>query len=193
MFSRRNFLKALFLGAAQQAMPSYARQFNDHAANEADAIAQMKDAQYPNLVLVNKGNGHLIVIEDGNRILTTPVILGTRKTPTPTGIFSLKDLANGPSYPKMYFHFDKRVVYLIHDVIAGREQALLKSDPRPRQLSAGCINIPQPFLDMTLEYARNKAKETYLVTPIAIMPERYSSEQFAKMLGEFKPQIYGIN
>ncbi len=101
MFNRRKFLKALFLGAAQQAMPSYARQFNDHAANEADAIAQMKDAQYPNLVLVNKGNGHLIVIEDGNRILTTPVILRARKTTTPTGIFSLKDLANGPSYPKM--------------------------------------------------------------------------------------------
>ncbi len=78
-------------------------------------------------------------------------------------------------------------------MIAGREQALLKSAPRPRQLSAGCINIPQPFLDMVLDYARNKAKETFLVTPIAIMPETYSPTQFAKMLGEFKPQIYGMN
>lgn len=193
MLSRRNFLKTSFLGAAQLAMPSYARQFNDHAANEADAIAQMKNAEYPNLVLVNKGNGHLIVIEDGQRILTTPVILGTRKTPTPTGIFSLKNLANGPSYPKMFFHYDDRVVYLIHDVIAGREQAILKNDPHPRQLSAGCINISQNFLGQVLNFARDKAKETLLLTPIAIMPETYSPAQFAKMVGEFKPQIYGSN
>jgi hypothetical protein len=153
----------------------------------------MKNAEYPNLVLVNKGNGNLIVIEDGNRILTTPVILGTRRTPTPTGIFSLQNLANGPSYPKMVFHFDDRVAYLIHGVIAGRERAILKDDPRSRQLSAGCINIADPFLEMVLNFARNKAKETLLVTPIAIMPEVYTPKHFAKMVSEFKPKIYGTN
>jgi L,D-transpeptidase catalytic domain len=193
MASRRNFLRISFFGAAQIAMPSYARQFNDQAANEADAIAQMKNAEYPNLVLVNKANGSLIAIEDGHRILTTPVILGSRKTPTPTGIFSLQNLANGPSYPKMVFHFDDRVAYLIHGVIAGRERAILKDDPRPRQLSAGCINIDTPFLEMVLNFAREKAKETLLITPIAIMPEAYSPKHFAKMVSEFKPKIYGTN
>ena len=193
MLNKRKFLQISFAGVAQCAMSSYARQFNDHAANEADAITQMKNAEYINFVLVNKGNGHLIVVENENRILTTPVILGTRKTPTPTGIFSLRDLVNGPTYPKMVFHYDDRVAYLIHDVIAGREQALLKQDARSRQLSAGCINIAQPFLDMVLRFARNKSQETFLVTPIAIMPESYSPQQFSKMVSEFKPKIYGSN
>lgn len=192
MMNRRNYLQASFVGATQLIMPSssYARQFNI-AADEDDAIARMIEAQLTNFVLVHKSKGQLTIIDNGNRGPTIRVILGTRKTPTPTGIFSLRDLANGPTYPKMLFHHDDRYAYLIHDVITGREAALLKQDPRSRELSAGCINIPQPSLGNVLRFARNKSKETMLVTPIAIMPERYSSQEFAKMVANFKPQIYG--
>jgi hypothetical protein len=193
MFSRRAFLQTSFLGASQLAMPVYARQFNQHAKNETDVIAQMKDAQYPNFILVNKGNGNLSVIDNGHIFLNTPVIVGKRRTQTPSGIFSLINTANGSHYPALEFHYDATGVYLIHGVIAGRERAILKDDPRPRQLSAGCINIADPFLEMVLNFARNKAKETLLLTPIAIMPETYSPKHFAKMVSEFKPKIYGTN
>lgn len=193
MFSRRAFLQTSFFGASQLAMPVYARQFNQHAKNEADVMTQMIDAQYPNFILVNKGNGILSIIDNGYRRLDTPVIVGKRTTPTPSGVFSLINTGYGSQYPEMEFYHDATGVYLLHGLIAGRERAILKDDPRARQLSKGCINSSQPSLDIVLKYARDKAKETRLATPIAIMPERYSPTQFGKMVTEFKPQFYTAN
>lgn len=192
--NRRDFIKSsAIIATAQIAVPSYAQKFNDHAAIEADAIAQMKDANHPNIILINKGNSQLVVAEDGERRVTTPVIIGKNATPTPTGIFSLRNMFQGPSYPKMFFHYDDRVIYLIHDVIKGREQAMLKDDPQLRILSDGCVNISQPFLNMVMDFARSKGEETGFATPIAILPERYSSEKFAAMVKGFKPVPYTYN
>ncbi len=99
-------------------------------------------------------------IDNGDRRLDTPAIIGERRTPTPSGIFSLINSGNGTSSPEMEFYYDATGVYLVHALTRGRDRSILERNPKYRRLSAGCINLSKEMLNEVLNYARDIFTDT---------------------------------
>lgn len=202
-FKRRLFLKAFSATAIAFASQSYAQ---DDAPSgnpelrkdERDVIVQMAKAGYKDFVLLSKKNSKIYLIQDSQFLLQTDIIFGRGKGErnlTPSGAFSLTNLFQGEAKPKMSFYIDDRVIYLIHGVVPGREQAFTKDNMTARQLSDGCINVPDVTLPYVLAFARQKAINSpdHQATPFIVMDEKYSPAQFAKTIKTFTPEKYNPN
>lgn len=167
----------------------------DTRTDERDAITQMGEAGFNNFVLLNKKNSKLYIIKDGEFFLETPVIIGRNrggKNLTPSGVFSLTNIFQGATEPKMMFYHDATQAYLLHDVVRGREQALRVDSVTARQLSDGCVNVPAMPLSFVLAFARQQAlvNPNGLATPLVIMDEKHSPLKFSKSVVGFAPQKY---
>lgn len=184
--------------ALEKDEPSSEAYVADNRQEERNVIAQMAMAGYSNFVLVSKKNSEIYLIEDSQFKLRSPIIWGRgqgQKNLTPSGIFSLRNVFQGEAQPKMYFSYNDDSVYLIHGVVPGREKFLQVDNMKARQQSAGCINVPEPSLSMTLNYARmvGMANPDGEATTLVIMDEKYSSSKFAQKLENFKPAKYNPN
>ena len=163
--------------------------------NENDVIAQMGNAGYANFLLLNKQTSKLYIIQNSNFFLETPVIIGrsnAQKSLTPSGIFSLRNIFQGATVPKMIFHMNDTMAYALHGVVRGRESALMIDRVTARQLSDGCVNVPDFVLPYVLTFARKEASQNPQgkATPFVVMDERYNAKQFEKAVTTFRPYDY---
>lgn len=164
----------------------------------ADAISMMAEGGYKDFVLTDKRSSKLYLIENGKPLLETDIIYGRgqgKKSLTPSGVFSLTNLFQGEAQSKMAFHYDARVVYLVHGVVAGREAALLSDKIADRKLSEGCLNVPDVALPYVLGFARAKAiaNPDQDATPILIIDNGMSSVKLRSQITSFKPEKYNPN
>lgn len=164
-------------------------------SNEHDVINRMAEAGYPNFILLNKKNTKLYIIQNGEFFLETPVIIGrsrARKSITPSGVFSLTNIFQGESQPKMMFYHDATQAYLLHEVVPGREYALKIDGTTAKKLSDGCVNVPLAGLNYILAFARQNARNNPngWATPFVVMDEEYSKTNFTKIIQGFSPQKY---
>ena len=198
--NRRKFMSfatamAAAIATDTHAAPPTKPEQTDPRQQERMVIEQMVNAGYPNFVLLSKKDAKLYLIQDGEFFLQTPIIFGRQygqKNLTPTGVFSLTNLFHGASKPKMVFHVDNNLAYLLHGVVPGREAALDKENVAGRALSDGCVNIDDHILPYVLGFARSKAQShpQKLATPFVVLDKGETASMFEKHLKNFVPQEY---
>jgi len=198
---RRHFLKASAATTLTVALNKLALANDNKTVTQSDKdaaqdiIVQMSDAGHSDFVLIDKKTSKLYVIQSGNIHFETPVIIGRvkdRKSLTPSGIFSLINVFQGATEPKMVFHQDRTGAYLLHGIVSGREYALKIDSITAKQLSNGCVNIPDIILPFILGFARQHSENDPkgLATPLVITDEVYNSTKFSKALKSFVPFKY---
>jgi hypothetical protein len=99
------------------------------------------------VVLVELHNATLKVDHPELQI-NTPVIVGRKATPTPTGIYMLKKAYSTKlNMPVLVFMQDGNEVWAIHPSLVSRTKQLQSVEVEDNSLSAGCIGISDAQFD----------------------------------------------
>lgn len=176
----------------------------------------MQAAGYETLVVLDKNNAELLVIDKGEVVMRSPALYGKGKgedvsndpNTTPAGIFALReysvstrDYAGGLA---LGFLNTKNSSYIIHPTYQRlreqrRDERLASPTPDDNAISFGCVNVPYDFYNSMTAYLKGKTtvrlSQAGYVTALprfVVLPKVQSLSETANILGITAPSAQNI-
>lgn len=137
-------------------------------------VNYMQAAGNETLVVMDKNNGELLVIDNGNVVMRSPALYGKGKgedvnkdpSTTPAGIFAMreysvstKDYQGGRALGFLNVKNDSYIIHPTYQHFRSqqRDERLASPTPDDNAISFGCINVPYAFYDSMVPYLKEKA------------------------------------
>ncbi len=172
--------------AAQVSPAAVSYDLSDQARFACEAMLNKGE---PNLVIMDKNQGELILTKNCKIVDKSPALYGKGKgeseiadpDTTPAGIFHMKEHDVDPRDYEggkvLAFLINRKASYVIHPTYQHlpqqrRDQRLASPTPDDNAISFGCINIPTPFYKLTVSFLKaNQTERIGASGPVIELPK----------------------